>query len=84
MCMLCERTVIYQCTCVFVHHYGILYCDILHLYDISYFWCFNIHLFCAFVWNTDMTYDIYHLIINLNMLFNFNFLFWKYNLYMSI
>ena len=60
MCMLCDRRVIYQCTCVFVHHYGILYCDILYLYDISCFWCFNIHLFCAIVWNTDMTYDIYH------------------------
>ena len=34
MCMLCERIVIYQCTCVFVHDYGILYYDILYLYDI--------------------------------------------------
>ena len=41
MCMLCERIVIYQCTCVFVHDYGILYCDILYLYDISYFLMFQ-------------------------------------------
>ena len=37
MCMLCESIVIYQCTCVFVLDYGILYCNILYLYDISYF-----------------------------------------------
>ena len=24
------------------------------------FWCFNIHLLCAIIWNTDITYDIYH------------------------
>ena len=45
VCMLCDRAVIYQCTCVFVHHYGILYFNILYLYHISCFWCFNIHLF---------------------------------------
>ena len=49
MCMLCDRRFICQCTCVFVHHYGILYCDIWYLYDISCFWCFNIHLFGAIV-----------------------------------
>ena len=41
MHVLCERIVIYQCTCVFVHDYGILYCDILYLYDISYFVMFQ-------------------------------------------
>ena len=37
MCMLYDWRVIYQGTCVFVEHYGILYCDILYLYDISCF-----------------------------------------------
>ena len=41
MCMLYESIVIYQCTCVFVHDYGILYCNILYLYDISYFLMFQ-------------------------------------------
>ena len=25
------------------------------------FWCFNIYLLCGIVWNSDITYDIYHL-----------------------
>ena len=37
MCILYDWRVIYQGTCVFVHHYGILYYDILYLYDISCF-----------------------------------------------
>ena len=35
MCMLYDWNVIYQGTCVFAHHSGILYCDMLYLYDIS-------------------------------------------------
>ena len=34
------------------------------------FWCFNIQPSCAIMCNTDITYII--LIINLNMLFNFD------------
>ena len=52
-------------------------CIIFHV-----FWCFNIHLFCAIVCNTDITYHIYHF-NHKYMLFNFNFLFLQYNLYMS-
>ena len=41
MCMLCERTVIYQCMCVFKDDHGNFYCHILYLYDISYFLMFQ-------------------------------------------
>ena len=55
--MLCERIVIYQCTSVFLHGCDILYCDIMYLYDISYFLMFQ---HSSIIWNTDITYDIYH------------------------
>ena len=54
MCMLCERIVIYQCTCVFVHDYGNLYCHILYLYDISYFLMFqhsSVMCYCMEYWH---------------------------------
>ena len=49
------------------------------------FWCFSSELPSAIVWNTCIMCNIYIiLIINFNMLFNFQCLFWKYDLHMSI
>ena len=54
-------------------------CMIFYVFDVSTF-IFFVLLYGILIWH--MIYTI--LIINLNMLFNFNFLFYKYNLYMSI
>ena len=35
MCMLCESKVMYQSICVFVHDHHVLYCIILHEYDME-------------------------------------------------
>ena len=57
MCMLCERIVIYQCMCAFIHDHGNFYCHILYLYDISYFLMFQhspVMCYCM-----EYLYDIY-------------------------
>ena len=41
ICMLCENRVMYQSICVFVHEHHVLYCIILHEYDMEQFVMFQ-------------------------------------------
>ena len=71
----------YMCFCTWLWYFIMWYIVsmIFHIFYVSSYICYVV---LYGILKSHMIYII--LIRNLNMLFNFNFLFWKYNLYMSI